>query len=83
MLRSSKRKSGKNVNNTLLRVLNREEHWAFENIFYGRVMDEMMPKACNEADRVQEREGEGEGRGRGRWEERGGGGEREKVTCRV
>lgn len=26
-------------------------------------MDEMMPKACNEADRVQEREGEGEGRG--------------------
>ena len=26
MLTSSKRKSGKNVNNTLLRVLNREEH---------------------------------------------------------
>ena len=46
-------------------------------------MDEMMPKACNEADRVQEREGEGEGRGRGRGEERGGGEEREKVTCRV
>lgn len=48
-------------------------------------MDEMMPKACNEADRVQEREGEGEGRGgeKGRGEERGGGGEREKVTCRV
>ena len=63
MLTSSKRKSGKNVNNTLLRVLNREEHRAFENIFYGRAMDEMMPKACNEADRVQEREGEGEGRG--------------------
>lgn len=28
-------------------------------------MDEMMPKACNEADRVQEREGEGEGKGEG------------------
>ena len=29
-------------------------------------MDEMMPKACNEADRVQEREGEGEGEGKGK-----------------
>lgn len=76
MLTSSKRKSGKNVNNTFLRVLNREEHWAFENIFYGRVMDEMMPKACNEVDRVQEREGEGEGRGRGRGGEGEGKGKR-------
>lgn len=36
-------------------------------------MDEMMPKACNEADRVQEREGEGEGRGKGRGRGRGKG----------
>lgn len=74
MLTSSKRKSGKNVNNTLLHVLYREEHRAFENIFYRRAMDEMMPKACNEADRVQEREGEGEGRGgEGKGEGRGKG----------
>ena len=36
-------------------------------------MDEMMPKACNEVDRVQEREGEGEGRGRGRGRGKGKG----------
>lgn len=36
-------------------------------------MDEMMPKACNEVDRVQEREGEGEGKGEGRGKGRGRG----------